>query len=76
MREFLQFLTIGSCDTKPILNCLIQYIASSNDKVMFSLICQYYDASFSQQLPAMALELFHLLLNLNCEDFLLETILK
>ena len=33
MREFLMFLTVGSCDDKPVLNCLLQNILSTNSKV-------------------------------------------
>ena len=45
MRVFLQFITVGICDNKPVINSLIQNIASDSIKVstcMLISICQVY----------------------------------
>ena len=38
MRVFLQFITVGICDNKPVINSLIQNIASDSIKVSTSML--------------------------------------
>ena len=75
----------GKCDGNLVLNTLIQNIASDSQQVHIvhivysgthGRISSGYVFFFSFQLSSMTLELFHLLLDLNCEDVMLELILK
>ena len=82
MREFLCYLMQGRYDDRPVLSTLVQNISSTNPLVRPSRPRGRLEGDFfvmvffSVQMCAVTLEFFYVLLDLNCEDVMLELVLK